>query len=399
MSLQNRKKKPAGGWCSQQLGACSYHWPGGPNPSRRLRRRLLSPALFLLLPIALQAEPGGQGPTGFPPMQRASGGLSWVDTHCHLDGRMKKIVDYEGAAQAAVEAMDQVGIRKCLVMPPPMPPNFPNLYDCDLFAKALEKFPGRFAFLGGGGSLNSLIHSTPHPAKVTEALRAQFEKKAESILAQGAVGFGEMTALHLSHFATHPFESVSPDHPLFLLLADIAARHEVVIDFHMDAVVQDVALPEGFSSPPNSKTLSANVAAFERLLEHNPKARIVWAHLGSDFIGDWTLGLTRSLLEKHPNLYMSVRLISPPGLVEENWPLTPNRSVKAEWMEVFKAFPDRFLLGSDTFYASPKIQLPWKRPPAMMSLMPLRMLLNRMPADLARKIAYQNAARLYRLQD
>lgn len=329
--------------------------------------------------------------------QNPSGGIQWIDTHAHLDGKMGTTIDFEGSAEAAISAMDSMGIKKCLVMPPPQPHGFRNLYECDLFVPALKKYRGRIAFLGGGGSLNAMIHQAVNPNDVTADLKASFEKKAGEILALGASGFGEMTALHLSHFSNHPFESTEPDHPLFLLLADIAARKNVPIDFHMDAVAKDMPLPERFTSPPNPATLKANLPAFERLLKHNPKARIVWVHGGSDFIGHWTAALSKELLQKNPNLLISIR-INPPGLAETSL-FTSNRELKAEWLELIKAFPDRFMLGSDTFYPSPRVQSPMRRAPTQMMLMPLRMLLTKLPEELARKVGYENAARLYRLKD
>lgn len=57
------------------------------------------------------------------------------------------------------------------------------------------------------------------------------------------------------------------------------------------------------------------------------------------------------------------------------------------------------MLGSDTFYGSPQIRLPVQRPPITMMLMPLRLLLAKLPPDLARKVGHENAARLYKLKE
>ena len=63
------------------------------------------------------------------------------------------------------------------------------------------------------------------------------------MIKDGALGFGEITALHLSFRRTHPFEETPPDHPLYVLLADIAARLGVPIDIHMEAVSGGTAVP------------------------------------------------------------------------------------------------------------------------------------------------------------
>jgi len=80
----------------------------------------------------------------------------------------------------------------------------------------------------------------------------------------GAAGFGEMAAEHFS--GGTPYQFAPPDHPLFLLLADIAARHDVPIDQHMNAVPRAMALPLDLSSPFNHSQLHENTSAFERLL-------------------------------------------------------------------------------------------------------------------------------------
>ena len=57
-----------------------------------------------------------------------------------------------------------------------------------------------------------------------------------------------------------------------------------------------------------------------RLLAHNPKAKILWSHMGWDNTGHRTAALTARLLEKHPNLYMSFK-ISPKDSLAETRPI------------------------------------------------------------------------------
>ncbi len=329
------------------------------------------------------------------PATESSGSVPWIDVHDHLlAGRDH---DFDGAANAALAIMDQIGISQMILMPPPQ--NSPR-FDIDAFKTALASHPGRFAFLGGGESLNVMLQQTADQTSVSEDLRKQFTEKAEELLRQGASGFGEMAAHHLSlHGADHPYESVPADHPLLLLLADIAARHDVPIDIHFDVVAKDIPTPAALNSPNNPKTLRANLAAFERLLDHNPKARICWAHAGSDNTGHWTAALTRRMLQKHPNLYMSLRL--GPGNAPENFPLTPDWKIKPEWYRLFKDFPTRFVIGGDNFIASASFKGSGtaaelaKRVPMTRQTTPA--LLNALPAELSHKLAYENAVALYKL--
>ncbi len=323
--------------------------------------------------------------------------IPWIDVHDHFIGR----ADFTNAAQEALAAMKEGGTTMMIIMPPPNDGVRPAS-DCDSFASAIRSQSPHFAFLGGGSILNAMIMQTPNPNAVNAALRSQFEKKAENILKMGASGFGEMAAHHLSlHGASHPYETVPADHPLFLLLADIAARHDVPIDIHFDVVTEDIKTPETLlESPNNPERLSANLAAFERLLVHNAKAKIVWAHAGSDNIGHWTTELSRKMLEKHPNLYMSLRL--GPGLSPENFPLTPDGSLKPEWLQLFKDFPGRFVIGDDQFFMG-KLTKTGSIAGELHNKAPLcrqltSVFLKALPPDLARKIATENAIALYKLK-
>jgi len=340
-------------------------------------------------------------PSAASPAPR-SGGIEWIDVHAHLvGGRADQGEDYRGAVAAAVAAMDEARIRKMVVMPPPQVRGMPGLHDSDRFVAALTHHPGHFAFLGGGGTLNVMLQEAGPERAIGDGLRRRFEEQALAILRQGAAGFGEITAHHLSHLPDHPYESVPADHPLLLLLADIAARHDVVIDFHFDLVASDMRSPEWLASPPNPPLLRANLAAFERLLAHNRKAKIVWAHAGSDMLGHWTTDLSRDLLARHPNLSMSLRMA--PGRAPENHPLTPTLEMKPEWLRLLQDFADRFVLGGDQFIVSPSVRGGGpavtfaQRAPRMRER--TRAFLDALPPELARRIARENAMRLYRLQD
>ena len=75
--------------------------------------------------------------------------------------------------------------------------------------------------------------------------------------------------------------------------------------------------------------------AIERQFRQDPQARILWAHSGFD-----SPERVREMLRKHPNLWCDLAFRSDHaamGRVDEGW--------RAAFME----FPDRFLVGTDTF--------------------------------------------------
>jgi predicted TIM-barrel fold metal-dependent hydrolase len=186
------------------------------------------------------------------------------------------------------------------------------------------------------------------------------------------------------HFAGGtPYQSAPPDHPLFLLLADIAAQYDVPINLHMEAVTRAMPLPQNLKSSPNPPQLHENIFAFERLLAHNPRAKIIWAHLGSDGTGDRTPDLCRRLLREHSNLYMEIKL--DPKAQGKNF-LMADGKLKPEWLKLFEDFPDRFIIGSDQHYPEPDGPQRWQQ---------VVLLLNQLPAGLRRSIGAENVAHIY----
>jgi predicted TIM-barrel fold metal-dependent hydrolase len=119
-----------------------------------------------------------------------------------------------------------------------------------------------------------------------------------------------------------------------------------------------------------------DVVALDLLFEHDPGARIIWAHSG--------FSLPESELEaalrRHPNLWAELSYRS--GLADGDGNLTP------EWEGIFRRHPDRFLLGSDTWSDSR-----WDSYREIIA--GYRRWLAQLPADVARMIATGNAERLF----
>jgi predicted TIM-barrel fold metal-dependent hydrolase len=338
----------------------------------------------------------------------------YIDTHVHLNVQSRQMgrrrggqrqassaANYEMAAEQLLADMDYYGAQKALIMPPPQVPEQGAVCDYKDLIGVAQKHPGRIFFLGGGDTLNRLIHQYK-PSEVTAEVRAEFNNIAEEIISSGAKGFGEMAVLHLSLInSRHAFEEADADHPLFLLLADIAASHNVPIDLHMEAVPQDMQLPEGLNrnSQKNPPILHANIPALERLLSHNKKTMIVWQHIGWDNTGWMTVELLRRLLETHPNLYLSMR--GEKRIYDMNGQLKPNRiidvngEIHPEWFELISDFPDRFMVGTDDFFGAAINTASGKSLPT--TSYETWGIVNQLPPELAEKVGRSNAARVYNL--
>ncbi|MDP1537214.1 MAG: hypothetical protein Q8L95_08535 [Burkholderiales bacterium] len=325
---------------------------------------------------------------------RAQSQGDWIDVHFHLIADKGNLESFDEAAGMALQIMDTERIRTIIVMSPPRPR---ENFDIESLADIVKKYGPRIVMFGGGGSLNPMLQEAGQSPEVSEGVRRRFEETAQRIIASGAKGFGEITAHHVSLSPSHGYESVPADHPLLLLLADIAAQHDVPIDLHFDPVPADVEKPPSLSSPRNPAVLKANLGGFERLLAHNRKAMIVWAHAGADPVGHFTPRLVRELLGRHSNLALSIRPTAPfPGSM-----VHPKGAINDDWIAVLRDFPDRFVIGSDSFVVA-KAYTGAEAPRIFeqrseIQRRGIRRLLSHLPADLARRVGYENAERLYRL--
>jgi hypothetical protein len=114
----------------------------------------------------------------------------------------------------------------------------------------------------------------------------------------------------------------------------------------------------------------------EVLMRHNPRAQIIWAHTGFGLSAD----RVAAMLTKYPKLWGELSYRS--GIVDGSGKLT------AEWRGLFERFPDRFLLGSDTW-------VPERWASYGDTMAGYRAWLNQLPPKIAAQIANGNAKALF----
>ncbi|MEA2884712.1 MAG: hypothetical protein QOH32_3968 [Bradyrhizobium sp.] len=120
----------------------------------------------------------------------------------------------------------------------------------------------------------------------------------------------------------------------------------------------------------------ADDEAVEILMRHNPRARIIWAHTGFGLATE----RVAAMLDKYPNLWGELSYRG--GIVDGAGKLTP------EWRALFERYPDRFLLGSDTW-----ISERWAAYGDIM--VGYRAWLAQLPPAVAKQIAHGNARALF----
>jgi hypothetical protein len=157
----------------------------------------------------------------------------------------------------------------------------------------------------------------------------------------------------------HLYESANANGPVARKLMALAEAKQLAVLAHVDDVAIDLLMAH---TPSKGREL-----------------RLLWAHTG---IGGAPAARVDELLARYPNLMgeLSYR----PGLTCEGGKLCP------EWRQLVLKYPTRFLLGSDTW-----INQRWLYYDALMQ--GYRSWLGDLPADVARRIAWGNAAALFGL--
>ena len=139
--------------------------------------------------------------------------------------------------------------------------------------------------------------------------------------------------------------------PTVKRLAELAGERDLFLQSHVDDV------------------------AIEKLLTLYPKARFLWAHAGMSSAAP-TVG---RLLERYPKLYVELALRTD---VASGGTLDP------EWRAVFVKYPDRFMVGTDTWVTSRwEVMRDYHRD--------VQVWLGQLPRDVAEAIAWKNGERLF----
>jgi hypothetical protein len=314
-------------------------------------------------------------PAGMEPVPALT---PFVDVHTHFDEH-----DTGGTIRSVLAALGRENAARIFLQMPPDTFDHPGHYDAEVILPAAKKYPDKLGVLGGGGTLNAMIQQSVASGNSGPEIQQKFRGRAEELIREGVIGFGEMTAEHFDGLT--PYQYAPANHPLFLALADIAAKYDVPIDLHMEAVPKSMLLPSDLKSPPNASQLHGNIQALERLLFHNTHAKIVWAHAGTDLTGFRTPDLCRQLLRAHPNLYMEIKTDT--QNVGKNYPLADDGKIKPDWLQLFEDFPDRFIIGSDQHYPEGKdSEQRWQT---------VVLLFNQLPGDVRRKIGTENVLHIF----
>lgn len=116
----------------------------------------------------------------------------------------------------------------------------------------------------------------------------------------------------------------------------------------MEAVLEDMAVPDQIRdrSANSPARIPENIRSYERLLNHNRKAAVIWEHAGWDNTG----AAHAPAAQRSPKPFLGLKM-SPLSVFKENDPIQRGAGLRPEWRALIADYPDRFLLGSDYFAA------------------------------------------------
>ena len=161
---------------------------------------------------------------------------------------------------------------------------------------------------------------------------------------------------------------------------DLLGKHRYVAigEFHLFGADADLPIPRRIVQLAKQHGLvlhaHSDADAIERIFAQDPGARVLWAHSGFE-----SPARVREMLRKHPTLRADLAFRSDQG---------SGGKVSAEWREAFLEFPDRFMVGTDTFVPE---RWYYVAEHAAFS----RAWLADLPAEVAERIAWKNAEALF----
>jgi Amidohydrolase len=149
-------------------------------------------------------------------------------------------------------------------------------------------------------------------------------------------------------------------------------------EFHLYGADADLPIPRRIVELAKQHGLflqaHSDAEAVERIFKQDPGARVLWAHAGFA-----PASAVREMMRKYRGLWADLALRGEVG---------SGGRVNPEWRAVFTEFPDRFVVGTDTW-------TPGRWNDIVGHAAASRAWLADLPADLAERIAWKNAEALF----
>lgn len=315
--------------------------------------------IFRLLFIALAAASiiappaGAADPT--PDSRRLAAELPLADMHMHL---------YRGLTPAQLkDRMDRNNIRWAGAVGPVMPGIDPRPF--------IELLGGRYIPMAGQPEVHS-VFSSRGAAALADAENSVFAAmiaRADDLFRSGHIrGFGELI---LNNKASNPQPSLrrkaAIDSPFTRKMFEIAARNNGVIQIHTE---------------DDEDSLSG----LEALMKTYPTVPVILSHC---LVVTKDTSMPERMLKSSPLVHCDLSARSASGKGRADRRIFGPDFVEPQWLRLIEAYPDRFVVGSDA--TDDKVDFDKVIGDIRNGLLP------RLPARAARKVAHENAQKLFGL--
>lgn len=167
--------------------------------------------------------------------------------------------------------------------------------------------------------------------------------------------------------------AISPTSLLIRSLLELAGKYNVPINIHCS---------------------STGALEMDLALREYPKTVVVWAHAGSHL----SPSVIRDFLQVHPNLYFDLSAKHPPWTYQSFFKehILIGNAIDEDWRQLFESYPDRFLVGTDLGMGGGGSTTPLGMARNVGEF--FQTMLMQLTPSTARKIAYENAEKLYRFK-
>jgi hypothetical protein len=165
------------------------------------------------------------------------------------------------------------------------------------------------------------------------------------------------------------------DESVLAYLEERLARHKYVAigEFHVHGADADLPVVRRVVELAKQHGLMlhahSDAEAVERLFRQDPDARIIWAHAGYE-----STSRVHELLKRYPTVWVEL---------SSRGDVASNDRLAGEWRTLLLEFPDRFMIGTDTF-------VPDRWSMIGSHAAAVRTWLTDLPSQIAEQVAYKN---------
>jgi hypothetical protein len=344
-------------WLSYGVDAAVQPVPGVPTP-----------------PFAFDTRPSDPNRPTVPWGDLYQGPL--IDTHAHLNPPSAR----RGSTQAdVVAAVTAARVDRIVLAPAPNEGVFRNPEPTQAERLGLVRTSGgRVLRLCGSEYLTDWMSDNARRGVEVgpKTLAGKLDQLRGDLKTGTCAGVGEIGLFHFDTAGGQPVVRLPAAYPPLVAVAQVAAAAGLPMDIHAEPFE-----PNGTAS--HHAEIYSTIGV---LFRDAPGLELIYSHNGLTNSRN-----ARALLKAFPGLMMNLRFFPRESWKHLDPTVNEEGRLYADWAELLKEMPDRFLIGSDFLFGwNPRPTQDYAR---LMNA--TRRILGGLPSNVARKIGSENAQRLF----